>query len=163
MTAARCVVRPFAANDAEAVAGMIFALNEGEGYDPKLGPDAAALPTVYLGPSATGRCLVAEDESGLVGYVALHTTYETTHASRGFYVADLYVAPAARRRGIGRALLAAAARLARSEGGGHLWWTALPGNAGAHGFYRALGCRDEALRAFVLADAAFDRLARGVP
>ncbi len=123
-------------------------------------PGAEALLRTFLGPRAAGRLLVAEAEGVPVGYATLHVTYETEFAARGCYLGDLYVRPEARRQGIGRALLAAAARLVvRAEGGGHLWWTALPRNAGSHAFYRAVGAADEPIQAFVLAFDAFDRLA----
>lgn len=153
-------IRPFVAADAEAVAAMIHALNAAEGYDPRLGPDAAALPAAYLGAQATGRCLVAEMEGVIVGYATLHVTYETTFASRGVYVADLYVVPPARLRGIGRALIGAAARLAAAEGGGHLWWTALPHNEAGQAFYRRLGAEPEPVIAFALARESFAQLAQ---
>jgi GNAT superfamily N-acetyltransferase len=96
-----------------------------------------------------------------LGYTTLHTTYEAEVGARGAFLGDLYVAPGARRQGLGRALVAAAAASVRAEGGLFLRWTALPGNAAAHAFYRALGAEDEPLRAFTLAHDAFDRLAGG--
>jgi GNAT superfamily N-acetyltransferase len=148
-----------AAADLGALAAMVFALNKSEGYDPRLGPDAAALQGAYLGTAPTGRCLVAEDGTALAGYATLHVTYETTYASRGAYLGDLYERPAHRRRGVGRALVAAAARIVRAEGGGHLWWTSLPANDAAREFYRRLGAKPEVVVAHALAEAAFDGLA----
>lgn len=151
-------VRPFEAVDAEAVSAMVAALNREEGQNPDTAPDAAGLRAAFLGADPTGFLLVAEVEAAPVGYATGHATYETEFAARGFYMGDLYVAREHRRRGVGRALVAGMAAGARARGARFLWWTALPGNAAAHGFYRALGCRDEPLRAFVLADEAFNRL-----
>jgi GNAT superfamily N-acetyltransferase len=155
-------VRSLADQDLDVLAAMVFALNEEDGYDPAPSPRAPALRAAYLGPAATGRCLVAERD-GLLGYLTLHATYETTYASRGAYLGDLYVWPAHRRQGVGRALVAAAARLVRTEGGGHLWWTALPANATGRRFYEQLGARPEPVVAFALAEDAFDRLAGKAP
>jgi ribosomal protein S18 acetylase RimI-like enzyme len=163
VNAGGCRVRPFEAGDAEAVSALVAALNREEGYNRAVTPDAAELRAAFLGADPAGFLLVAQVEAAPVGYATGHATYETEFAARGFYMGDLYVAPGHRRRGVGRALVAAMAEEARARGGRFLWWTALPDNAGAHGFYRALGCRDEALRAFVLADAAFDRLAGAAP
>jgi ribosomal protein S18 acetylase RimI-like enzyme len=158
MSAAR--IREMQAGDAEAVASMVAELNRHQGYDPALGPDAAALCRAFLGGAARGRLLVAEAAGPiLAGYVTLHLNYETTFTSPGAYVGDLYVVPALRRRGIGRALLGAAARLVRAGGGDHLWWTALPGNTGGQAFYRRLGAKGEPVVAFVLAEDAFGRIA----
>ena len=153
-------IRPFRADDAEAVAAMVAALNAEEGYDPAKAPDAAALSAAFLGATAAGRLLVAVDAVDRpLGYATIHTIYETAVGARGAYLGDLYVTPEARRQGIGRRLVAAAARLVRAEGGVFLWWTALPGNARAHGFYRALGAEEEALQGFTLGRAAFHGLA----
>jgi ribosomal protein S18 acetylase RimI-like enzyme len=152
-------VRALTAADLGALARMVFALHESEGYDPARGPDAAALAGAYLGAAPTRHCMVAEADAALAGYVTLHLTYETTYASRGAYLGDFYVDPAHRRRGVGRALVAAAARRVRAEGGEHLWWTALPANGGARAFYRRLGAKPEAVIAHALAEDAFDRLA----
>lgn len=152
-------IRPLAEADLDAVAAMVAALNAEEGYDPAKGPDAAGLRAAFLGDAARGTALVAEDTDGLLGYLTLHVSYETTHAAPGAYMGDLYVRPAARRRGVARALVAAAARHVRHGGGNHLWWTALPANAGGQAFYRAIGAEGEPLFAFALAEGAFARLA----
>jgi len=155
-------IRPLEARDLDALAAMVAALNGSEGYDPAMSPDAEALRRAYLGPGASGRCLVAE-AGDLLGYVTLHITYQTTNGSHGAYLGDLFVVASARRRGIGRALLAAAARLVRSRGGTQLWWTALPSNETAQAFYAKLGAAGETLLAFTLSDAAFARLAENAP
>ncbi len=108
--------------------------------------------------------IVAEDDDGsLIGYATAHTTYETGHAERGLYVADLYVAPAHRRQGVARALLAAAARRGHAIGARHLWLTAKDGNAAAHAFYRRLGARGETVRAFAVVHQDFLNLAAEPP
>ena len=161
-----CRVRPFRAGDAEAVAAMVAGLNREEGYDPATAPGAAELRDAFLGGGAWGFLLVAvpggnAEGTGPAGYATGHATYETQFAACGFYMGDLYVSPGHRRRGIGRALVAAMAAEARARGGCFLWWTALPGNAAAHRFYASVGGAGEDLRAFVLADAAFDGLSAG--
>ncbi|GAA0599791.1 hypothetical protein GCM10009416_42300 [Craurococcus roseus] len=163
-----CRVRPFEAGDAEAVAAMVAGLNREEGHDPATAPDAAELRASFLGAGAWGFLLVAApgtDAAGPepepVGYATGHATYETEFAARGFYMGDLYVSPGHRRRGVGRALVAAMAAGARARGGSFLWWTALPGNAAAHRFYASVGGAGEDLRAFALAGAAFGDLTAG--
>lgn len=161
----RVAVRPFEVGEAEAVAALVAALNREEGYNRASPPDATALRAAFLGADAVGRLLVARrgDDAPPAGYATCHATYETEFAARGFYVGDLYVAQEHRRLGVGRALLAAMAAEARARGFRFLWWTALPGNAGAHAFYSAIGGVGEDLRAFALADEAFDRLASNAP
>ncbi len=155
-------IRLLEARDLDALAAMVAALNASEGYDPAMSPDAVALRGAYLGAEASGACLVAEAGT-LIGYVTLHMTFQTAVGALGAYLGDLFVVPGSRRRGVGRALLAAATRMVRLRGGTQLWWTALPGNAAAHGFYAKLGATGETLLAFSLSDAAFARLAEQAP
>lgn len=145
--------------DLDAVSGMVAALNEEEGCDRADAAGAEALRAAFLGPRACGVLLVAEGESDLDGYVTLHATFEAESGTRGCYIGDLFVRHDARRRGLGRALVAAAARTARSQGGSFLWWTALPKNAAGLAFYRALRAEAEPIFVLTLAGKAFDRLA----
>lgn len=57
----------------------------------------------------------------------------------GLYLEDLYIEPACRGRGYGRALLIHLARLAVDRGCGRFEWSVLDWNAPAIGFYQALG------------------------
>ena len=154
-------MRPFEAGDAEAVSAMVAALNREEDYNRAASPDAVELRAAFLGAGPAWFLMVAEIGGAPAGYATGNATYETEFAARGFYMGDLYVLPEHRRRGVGRALVAGMAAESRARGGSFLWWTALPGNAAGHAFYRAIGGVGEDLRAFALADAAFDRLAEG--
>jgi GNAT superfamily N-acetyltransferase len=135
----------------------VAALNAEEGYDRRTAADATALRDAFLGPRALGRLLVAGEPAR--GYLTLHPSFETEIGARGAYIGDLYVAPEHRRQDFGRALVAAAVRLVRSEGGSFLWWTALPKNLAGLAFYAALGAKSEDVRACALTHTAFDALA----
>ncbi|GGG16564.1 hypothetical protein GCM10010964_01100 [Caldovatus sediminis] len=153
-------VRAAGAGDAAAVAALAAALNAEEANEGASRLTPAAVTRDFLGEHPAGLLLVAEAPDGtLIGYATAHMTYETHHAERGLYVGDLYVAPAHRRRGVGRALMAAAAAAGRARGAAHLWWTARSGNAAAHAFYRRLGGRGETVLAFACAEDRFRRLA----
>jgi len=152
------LIRPFAADDARVIAAMVAALNAEEGYDRATAADAAALCDAFLGPRALGVLLVAGDAP--LGYATLHASFETDMGARGACIGDLYVAPQARRRGIGRALVAGCARHARDAwGASFLLWTALPANAAGHAFYAALGAQGQPIHVYTLQRQAFDRLA----
>src|SRR5207244_2939537 len=66
-------------------------------------------------------------------------TYSTFLARPTLYVEDLFVVPAARGHGAGRALLAAMARTAVAHGCGRMEWAVLDWNAPAIHFYRGVG------------------------
>ncbi|MEO1470588.1 MAG: GNAT family N-acetyltransferase [Pseudomonadota bacterium] len=82
---------------------------------------------------------VAELAGRVAGYTLSHRGYESAFAARGRYMADLAVAPEARRRGIARALVADVARITAAEGGQYVWWIVMPGNDEAQAFYETLG------------------------
>jgi GNAT superfamily N-acetyltransferase len=103
--------------------------------------------------------LLAERDGAALGYVFCQAAYDSGFALRGLYVADLFVRLQARRQGVGRALLGAAARLAKVSGGGYLWLTTLPWNTSAHAFYRSLATIEESVIAFAIAGPDLDRLA----
>ncbi|MBR0680116.1 GNAT family N-acetyltransferase [Roseomonas eburnea] len=155
-------VRRAGMHDAAALRRLIAELNHDQGdpedllTDRHVGEDLIGNPAtiVMIAEAADGR---------LLGYATGHHTYETGHAERGVYVADLYVAPAHRRQGIARALLAAVARAGHAQGARHLWLTAKEGNTGAHAFYRRLGSRGERVMAFAVVHQDFLNLAAEPP
>lgn len=155
-------VRTAEPGDATALHALMIALNRDQG-DPD---DLLTVQHVERDVIQDGATIVtvAEAPDGtLVGYATAHETYETGHAERGLYIGDLYVAPAHRRQGVARALLAALARGGHARGARHLWLTAKEGNAAAHAFYRRLGARGESVLAFAVVERDFLNLAAEQP
>lgn len=60
----------------------------------------------------------------------------------GVWLSDLYVAPARRRLGAGRALVGAVGDWGRARGGGWMGWHTGRDNERAKAFYAALGARE---------------------
>jgi aminoglycoside 6'-N-acetyltransferase I len=69
-------------------------------------------------PDRQGAALVAEDQSSLLGFaeVSIRAYAEGCRTDRVGYLEGWFVEPEARRRGIGRQLVAAAEAWARSQG-----------------------------------------------
>ena len=86
------------------------------------------------------RGLVAEDASGLAGYVLFSRSYDGDYVRR-FYIVDLYVRQTHRGNGIGRLLMNKLRDVAIAEGIARLSWTVHKNNAGALRFYEALGAK----------------------
>jgi len=151
-------LRAAEARDVTALHALIVELNRDQG-DPT---DLLTPQQVEADLVATGSAVVIvaqHDDGTLIGYATGHPTYETGHAEHGIYVGDLYVAPAHRRQGIARAMLAALARAGHARGARHLWLTAKEGNAAAHAVYRRLGARGERIMAFAVVRQDFLNLA----
>lgn len=145
--------------DGAAVAAMcaVLARHEG-GAEPRL--TAAAFRRDGFGADPAFRCILAERPGGPpVGYAMYVPDYDTDLLCHGAYVADLYVENAARRCGIGRALMAAAARAAQGWGARTLCWNVLHSNPTARRFYLALGRELPDMIECSTEGALFDRLA----
>ena len=71
--------------------------------------------------------------------MAFFTSFSTFLGLPGIYLEDLFVRPAHRGRGVGRALFEHLARLARERGCGRLEWAVLDWNETAIRFYDSLG------------------------
>ncbi|PKL93102.1 MAG: N-acetyltransferase, partial [Gemmatimonadetes bacterium HGW-Gemmatimonadetes-1] len=95
-----------------------------------------------------------------VGFALFCHNFSTFLGRRGLWLEDLFVVPACRGRGIGRALLAELARVAVARGAGRLEWSVLDWNVDAIGFYRSLGARPmDEWTTFRLTGDALDQLA----
>lgn len=96
-----------------------------------------------FGPMPRFHCLIAEvsspDNPRPAGFALYFYNYSTWRGHTGIYLEDLFVRPAFRGRGIGKALLAAVAAIAVAEGCPRLEWAVLNWNTPAIDFYRSLG------------------------
>ena len=112
-----------------------------------------------FGPNQRFRALIAEWDGNPAGY-ALFFDYYTTWVGRGLFLEDLFVREAFRKRGIGKALLAAVAWIAIEEQCYGIHWEVLDWNETAIELYSKLGAtfRDQ-WRPVLLADDALRRLA----
>lgn len=94
------------------------------------------LHTALFGPARVASVLIAETEQGEVaGFALWFPTFSTFLGRSGIWLEDLFVRPAHRGAGYGRALLAAL----RERTDGRVEWAALDWNRSAIDFYRSLG------------------------
>ena len=108
--------------------------------------------------------IIARTGGEPVGFALFFHNYSTFLAQRGIFLEDLFVKPEARDRGVGRALLAALARIAIDRGCGRLEWSVLDWNETAIAFYRKIGAQamDE-WTTFRLTGDSLHELAGGSP
>lgn len=152
------IIRPARLEDAALVADLVAELAAQQG-DPTEHISAEAIRRDGFKPSPEFEVLLAESGGAVAGYALFHLSYEPCYAARGVYLCDLYVRPAARRKGIGRALAAAVAGRAKVLGRSYVWWVSKPWNDTAHAFYRSLGVESVPILAHALMFETFEKLA----
>ncbi len=83
--------------------------------------------------------LLAYWEGRPAGFALYFRNFSTFLGKPGIYLEDLFVEPALRGKGIGKALLVRLAEIARERGYGRVEWAVLDWNQPAIEFYRSLG------------------------
>ena len=112
------------------------------------------------GPEPRFKALIADIDGEATGFALYFNSYSTWMGHHGIRLEDLYVSPALRGRGIGKALLARLARIAVDEGCPRLEWDVLAWNQSAIDVYEAVGARTQSeWRIMRLAGEALAQLA----
>ena len=73
------------------------------------------------------------------GFALFFSNFSTFLGQKGLYLEDLFVRPAARGQGVGKALMVHLAQLAVSRNYGRFEWSVLDWNTPSIDFYRSLG------------------------
>jgi len=93
----------------------------------------------FLAPSEDGLLLGARRDGRLVGYACLYWHFSSLEAVESVLMNDLYVDEGARGVGVGRALIEAAAEVARKRGAPLVEWATAPDNHTAQRLYDSTG------------------------
>jgi GNAT superfamily N-acetyltransferase len=119
-----------------------------------------SLQQTLFGPRPFAEVIIADFDGQPAGFALFFHNYSTFRARPGIYLEDLFVLPALRGKGIGKALLKELARLAVERGCARLEWSVLDWNSPAIEFYRSLGAEpQEEWTIFRVTNEALTRLA----
>jgi GNAT superfamily N-acetyltransferase len=135
------LVRPATPSDVPLILELIRELAEYERLSHAVIATEADLRRHLFAEKPAAECLIGELDGHPQGFALFFTSFSTFLARPGIYLEDLYVRPAARGRGLGKALLARIAAIALERGCGRLEWAVLDWNEPAIGFYRSLGAQ----------------------
>ena len=134
-------IRSAMPGDSAEIARLIRELAEYE----KLAHMAVGTPEMIaaqlFGTRPAAEAFVAERGGRAVGFALFFTTFSTFLCQPGLYLEDLFVEPAHRGVGIGKALLARLAALAVERGCGRFEWRVLDWNTPSIRFYESLGAK----------------------
>jgi GNAT superfamily N-acetyltransferase len=155
-------VRPASPADVPAIFSLVQALARYEKLEHEVSATEGDFAAHLFGAHPYAEALVAEEPAGgpVVGFALYFHNFSTFLGKPGIYLEDLFVLPAHRRRGHGRALLSALARVAVERRCGRLEWSVLNWNEPAIRFYESLGARKlDEWSIFRMTGAAIERLA----
>ncbi len=102
---------------------------------------AESLHASLFGPQPAAGALFARCDGAAAGYAIYFFTFSSFVGRAGIWLEDVYVRPPFRKRGLGRRLMEAVARIGAERGCGRFEWTALNWNERALEFYRGLGAQ----------------------
>lgn len=94
---------------------------------------------------------VANRGGAMIGFTQLYPMYSSVRTARTWILNDLFVSPAVRRSGAGRALLDAAAQFAREDGAMGISLETMHDNAAARALYLAAGWNEDTTQWYSLA------------
>ncbi len=132
-------LRAAEARDLAAIVGLIRELAEFEKLAHLVEVTSQSLQAHLFGSKPVAEAVVAERADSVIGFALFFTNFSTFLGKPGLYLEDLYVQPAHRGGGVGRALLTHLAGLANERGYGRFEWSVLDWNVDAIRFYERMG------------------------
>jgi len=136
-------IRPAAPADARLILDYIMELAVYEKAPEQVVSTLADVERSLFGSEAKAHALVCELDGKPAGYAVYFHNYSTWLGRNGIYLEDVYVTPAARGCGCGKALLQHIAQIAVRENCGRFEWSVLDWNTPAIEFYEALGAKPQ--------------------
>jgi GNAT superfamily N-acetyltransferase len=135
----RLNIRPATEADIPMVLMFIRGLAEYEHLSHLVTASEETLRDALFGTRPGAEVLLAFEATTPVGFAVFFHNFSTFLGRRGLWLEDIYIDPAFRRKGYGRALLLHVARIAHERGCGRFEWAALDWNTPAIDFYIGLG------------------------
>lgn len=127
--------------DAQLIFNLIVELAVYEKAKHAVVTTAEEIAVTLFGPEAKARALVCSIDGKPAGYAVYFYNYSTWLGRNGIWLEDVYVTPACRGRGAGKALLKHVAAIAVKENCGRFEWSVLDWNTPAIEFYESLGAK----------------------
>ena len=141
MPSTALTVRRGSARDVPTILALIRGLARYERLATQMKATARNLRRDGFGRRRYFETLICRRGGEPIGFALYFFTYSTFMGKPTLYLEDLFVVPAARGEGAGRALLAALARVAVRRGCGRMEWAVLDWNRSAIRFYERLGAQ----------------------
>ena len=139
MTDGSLAIRPARPGEAGLVFRFVRELAEYEKLTHEVDATEAMIDAALFGPQVRVSCDIAEWDGDPVGFAFWFLNFSTFSGRSGIYLEDIFVRPAFRGRGIGKALMVHLARKCVENGWARLQWSVLDWNTPSIEFYKSLG------------------------
>jgi len=136
-------IRPATEQDAGLILQFIIDLARYEKAEHEVKASAATIRQSLFSVDSVTQALICEQDGQPIGYAVYFFNYSTWLAKHGLYLEDLYISPAARGSGAGKAMLQHLAKVAVNKGCGRFEWSVLDWNEPAIQFYQSLGAKPQ--------------------
>jgi GNAT superfamily N-acetyltransferase len=127
--------------DVPTILALIRELAEYERAPNEVVATEEGLRAELFGAHPAAEVLLGLEAGEPVCFALFFHNFSTWMGRRGLYLEDLFVRPAVRGKGYGRALLVRLAQIAQERSCGRMEWAVLDWNEPAINFYRKLGAR----------------------
>lgn len=138
---ASLAIRAARPDDAATIHALVCELADYEKLRHEVDATVADTAAALFGPNPRVFAEIAQWQDEVAGFSLWFYNYSTFRGRHGVYLEDLYVRPAFRGRGIGKALLASLARRCVTEGLPRFQWQVLDWNTPSIAFYESLGAK----------------------
>ncbi|WP_072687891.1 GNAT family N-acetyltransferase [Rhodococcus marinonascens] len=133
------MIRRAVPEDVSAITDMIYELAEYQKARDECTVTADQMRDALFGPQPSTFAHVAVGDGGrVVGIAVWFRNFSTWDGTHGIYLEDLFVSPAERGSGHGKALLATLAKECADNGYTRLSWSVLNWNTASIAFYESL-------------------------
>jgi len=132
-------IRPARPGEASLVFQFVRELAEYEKLEHEVQATEAMIDAALFGEQPRVFCDIAEWDGEPVGFAVWFLNFSTFSGRPGIYLEDIFVRPAFRGRGVGRALMVHLARKCVENGWARLQWSVLDWNTPSIEFYKSLG------------------------
>lgn len=132
-------IRPATIADLDTIFQLIQLKASFDGCPNSVQATASQLQHDLFGNPSLVSILVAEVHGEVIGFSSYHSIYSTFLAKPGIWLDDLYLKPAFRGQGIGRALMQHLGQIAQENGCARIDWTVAVTNVSGMKFYEAMG------------------------
>lgn len=157
-------IRPARESDTGLIFDLVRELAEYERLADAVDATPEMIAAALFGEAPRLFCDIAEWDGEAAGLAVWFLNFSTFRGRHGIYLEDLFVRPAFRGRGLGKALMTQLAKRCVAQGLARFEWSVLDWNAPSIAFYKSIGadvmddwkiCRlsGPALQAFAAKDA----------